>query len=73
MATATMPSCVEQIGEAAGLVWQVLDREGTMSLARLARETGVSRDLAMQAVGWLAREGKIEIQEKRRSRLASLK
>ena len=32
----------------------------------------VPRDLVMQGVGWLAREGKIEFQEGPRSKLVSL-
>lgn len=43
-----------------------------MSFAKLAREIGEPRDLVMQAVGWLAREGKVEIEEATRGRTVTL-
>lgn len=70
---ATNVSCVGQIGETAGLVWHVLEKSGPMTLAKLAKELSAPRDVVMQAVGWLAREGKIEIQESKRKRTISLR
>ena len=72
MSTA-MISAVEQIGETAGVVWQILDRDGSVSLARLVKAVGAPRDVVMQAVGWLAREDKIVIEETGRGRIVSLR
>ena len=47
-----------QIGEAAGKVWQALNK-GPMRIAQISAATGLSAILTQQAVGWLAREGKI--------------
>ena len=71
--TLTMSSAVQQIGETAGTVWHVLNDSGPLSLAKLVDRIGGNRDVVMQAVGWLAREGKIEISESKRGRIVSLR
>jgi hypothetical protein len=43
-----------------------------MSLAKVVERVGGNRDLVMQAIGWLAREGKLEIAETKRGRVLSL-
>jgi hypothetical protein len=66
-------SCVQQIGETAGEVWHVLAEEGgPMSLAQLAKRIEQPRDVIMQAIGWLAREDKVRIEENGRTRTISL-
>lgn len=73
MAKKTSPkTSLEQIGETAGLVWHILNKQGSMSLAKLVREADESRDLVMQALGWLSREGKVAIEDKGRARTVSL-
>jgi winged helix-turn-helix protein DUF2582 len=71
--TLTMDSALQQIGETAGAVWHALNENGSLSLAKLAERVGGNRDLVMQAVGWLAREGKIDIAETKRGRVVSLR
>lgn len=65
--------CVEQIGATAGCVWHTLAEQGPLSLAKLVKAVAQPRDLVMQALGWLAREGKIEIREESRSRIVALR
>ena len=72
MATVLSENCVEQIGATAGMVWQTLDTEGPMSLAKLTRTVDAPRDMVMQAIGWLAREDKVSIEEGTRGRVISL-
>ena len=72
MATDTLCG-VGQIGEAAGQVWHLLDANGPKSLTKLVKETEIPRDLLMQALGWLAREDKINIDGDGRSRTVSLR
>ena len=43
-----------------------------MSLAKLVKEIDAPRDLVMQALGWLAREEKLNIEGDSRTRLVSL-
>jgi hypothetical protein len=73
MATASSATCVAQIGETAGVVWKTLIDNGPMTMAKLVKAVGGPRDLVMQAVGWLAREEKVTIEEEHRSRIISLR
>jgi hypothetical protein len=68
----TMSSAVQQIGETAGSVWHELSEKGPLSVAKLVDSIGGNRDVVMQAIGWLAREGKIEITENKRGKTVSL-
>jgi hypothetical protein len=43
-----------------------------MSVSRLVKEIDAPRDIVMQALGWLAREDKIDIEDGR-SRVVSLR
>lgn len=73
MATAIRESCLSEIGETAGKVWHVLDQKGPLTIAKLVKEIDEARDVVMQALGWLAREEKIEIEEDGRTRTVSLR
>jgi DNA-binding IscR family transcriptional regulator len=72
MATAEFTDCLQQVGEVAGEVWHCLSHQGPMSNAKLAKEIDAPRDVVMQAVGWLAREGKVMIIEGSRGRTIEL-
>jgi len=65
-------SFAEQIGKTAGAIWHLLDREGAMSLTQLVKSIDAPRDTVMQGVGWLAREGKVQMEEVGRKRTVSL-
>ena len=71
--SALSSSLTAQIGETAGLVWHALDKKGRITLAQLAKEVEAPRDAVMQAVGWLAREGKVEIEESGPKRTIALR
>ncbi len=73
MATASPAACVLQIGEIAGMVWKTLVDNGPMTIAKLVKAVGSPRDLVMQAIGWLAREDKVNIEEEHHSRVISLR
>jgi len=72
MVAATVASLNEQIGETAGDIWHRLDEQGPMSVAKLVKACDVPRDVVMQAIGWLAREDKICLEETSRGRMISL-
>jgi hypothetical protein len=57
----------EEIGIAAGAIWQALDTNGEMTLAKLKKEVDAEGALFDWAVGWLAREDKIEMMRDKRS------
>jgi hypothetical protein len=64
---------VNRIGEAAGAVWHYLDKKGTVPLTKLIGDLDESRDLLMQAIGWLAREDKVHLAETSRRKTIALK
>lgn len=51
---------INDIGETAGSIWRTLDEEGPLRLATLKKQIKVADVLFYMAVGWLAREGKID-------------
>lgn len=69
----TSGAAIEQIGETAGLVWQALHQGGRMSFTKLFKEVEAPRDLVLQAVGWLAREDKIDIDDASRTKTIGLR
>lgn len=52
----------ETIGTWAGLVWQALNDADVLGLKQLKKATKLKEKEVFAAVGWLAREGKIDIQ-----------
>lgn len=52
-----------KIGESAGLVWDALSTKGEMSTKALGKATKLKAAELNQALGWLAREGKLSFTE----------
>ncbi len=63
----------DQIGHTAGEVWQLLQQDGPQSLARLRRQLNGHGELPVLAVGWLAREDKVDLLPDRKSLRVQLK
>lgn len=49
----------EEIGTAAGQIWQALVDKGELTLPQLKKATGLDAPLLDWALGWLAREDKL--------------
>jgi hypothetical protein len=49
-----------EIGHVAGSVWELLSRQDGMTLAALKKEVAAPADMVLAAIGWLAREDKLE-------------
>lgn len=64
---------LEQIGETAGSVWRVLETKGPQSLAALKKQVKAPAEVVLMAVGWLAREEKLALEQKGRVQLLRLK
>ena len=63
-----------EIGFAAGTIYDFLaEREGSALVEDIAAETKATKMCAIAALGWLAREDKIEIFVKKRKTYAKLK
>jgi len=55
-----MDEQTDRIGDAAGLVWRTLEgKPEGLGATQLKNKTELGADLLQQAIGWLAREGKI--------------
>ena len=50
---------INNIGNNAGILWNVLNTNGKMTEAKLKKESGLASADFYTALGWLAREGKI--------------
>jgi Winged helix-turn-helix domain (DUF2582) len=57
----------EEIGTAAGAIWQTLDAGGEVTLPILKKMVDCDPTVFQWAIGWLAREGKIVISRQKRS------
>ena len=64
---------IEAIGEAAGKIWQFLDKNGEASVNKITTETGLGKNDVQRAIGWLAKEDKLNIQVNGRVETLSLK
>ena len=58
---------IETIGEAAGRVWTTLSKaKGPVGVTEVPKRAHLKTPIAYQALGWLAREGKVEYRSKGR-------
>lgn len=61
-----------KIGEVAGRVWKTLGEREEVAISRLPQILKEKGEMVYQALGWLAREGKIDFRRKEGKILASL-
>ena len=62
-----------RVGETAGKVWHLLNSHGPHTLAQMKKNLDVPNELLSFAVGWLAREDKVNITQEKKSFLIQLK
>ena len=53
---------INNIGNNAGVIWNALNTNGKMTEPKLKKETGLASADFYTALGWLAREGKINLE-----------
>lgn len=63
----------ETIGELAGDVWQFLEDNGESSLSAISKGIDAPRSNVNMAIGWLAREHKLEFIDEGRGTYVQLK
>lgn len=63
----------EQVGVTAGKVWHVLKDSGPLTVAQLRKKLNGSGDLVGFALGWLAREDKVDISAEKKNFKVALK
>ncbi len=64
---------IEKIGQTAGLVWNFLQSHGESTLTGLEKGVEAPKAMVSMAVGWLAREGKIDVKDEKRAVRISLR
>jgi hypothetical protein len=62
-----------QVGETAGRIWHLLNDEGPHSVSQLKKKLNGSGELVNFALGWLAREDKVDITQQKRVFTVALK
>ncbi|MDD3237586.1 MAG: winged helix-turn-helix domain-containing protein [Candidatus Gastranaerophilales bacterium] len=55
---------MEMIGQSAGQIWEYLSSNGEVSLAKMKKDLDLKANFAEMGLGWLAREGKVDISKK---------
>lgn len=75
LATSARPLTIEEIGHVAGEVWGALSTNdnGGVTLAALKKAVAAPADHVLLALGWLAREDKVEINASAKTPTVSLK
>ena len=63
----------EIIGNAAGEIWQYLDKNGKATVAKMTKELKLDEKIIQRAIGWLAQENKITLEILDRAETISLK
>ena len=63
----------EQLGDTAGKIWHALNDHGPQTLAQLKKRLNGSGELVGFALGWLAREDKVDLSQEKKSFKAVLK
>ncbi len=61
----------EKIGTSAGEIWRILQKNGEVAISKLPKMLKESDNITYQALGWLAREGKIEYRTEGRNTFVS--
>lgn len=63
----------DRIGELAGNVWNFLEKEGEASVSAVCRAVDAPQTKVNMAIGWLAREDKLEFVSKGRGTAVQLR
>lgn len=72
--TAEAPQAMEaEVGATAGRVWKYLEANGEVPAIRVRAALEIPNSLLYMAVGWLARENKVQIRPSEKGFLLSLR
>ena len=64
---------IEEIGTVAGEIWNLLNERSELSVSRVISEINATQSTAYMALGWLAKEDKLEFVKKSRGVFVRLK
>ena len=68
-----MTELLDQIGVSAGAIYDYLNNNGESSFSKMKKELDLKGNFADLGLGWLARENKVDIQQKGPAVKVSLK
>lgn len=64
---------LDEIGSIAGTIWHYLEKNDEATVTQLTREMDMSERKILMAIGWLAREGKLAFEQRKRGLYITLK
>ncbi len=64
---------IEKVGDAAGKIFQFLEKNGEVSVLKIKTGLKMSSSLVCMGIGWLAREEKLNIKDAKKDVKVSLK
>ena len=64
---------LDNIGHIAGAIWHYLEKNNEATVTKITREIGEPQRSVLMGVGWLAREGKLNFNEKGQGTYITLK
>lgn len=64
---------IDKVGDAAGKIFQFLEKNGEVSVLKLKTGLKLSNSLVCMGIGWLAREDKLNIKDAKKDVKVSLK
>ena len=64
---------LESIGSVAGAIWHYLEDNNEATVTKLTREIGKNERTVLMGVGWLAREGKLDFEQRKQGTYITLK
>lgn len=64
---------LESIGSIAGAIWHYLEDNTEATITKLTREIGETERTVLMGVGWLAREGKLDFEQRKQGTYITLK
>jgi hypothetical protein len=62
-----------QVGETAGRIWHLLNDEGPQTFPQLKKKLNGSGEVVSFALGWLAREDKVDISQEKKNITVALR
>jgi len=62
-----------KVGETAGKIWHLLNEEGPLTFSQLRKKLNGSGEILSFALGWLAREDKVDITQDKKILNVALK
>lgn len=57
----------DEIGKTAGEIWRYLEQNHEASVGKLTKELKKTERMILLGIGWLAREGKLSIEKRKRA------